>query len=69
MKNQKLSVLFVIKLNKKNQKGVCPLNVRITFTKKRKPFSTGLFVNPAHWNAKKQDILSKDSNVELLNAQ
>ena len=34
--NQKLSVLFVIKLNKRNQKGVCPLNVRITFNKKRK---------------------------------
>ena len=67
MKTQKLSVLFVIKLNKKNQKGVCPLNVRITFNKKRKEFSTGLFVNPAHWNAKKQVVLSKDSNSDFLN--
>ena len=67
--NQKLSVLFVIKLNKKNQKGFCPLNVRITFNKKRKPFSTGLFVHPAYWNAKKQVIISKEPNTEYINAQ
>ena len=69
MKNQKLSVLFVIKLDKQNQKGICPLIARITFNKKRKEFSTGLLVKPTHWNAKKQVILSKESNSDFLNAQ
>ncbi len=67
--NQKLSVLFVIKLNKKNQKGFCPLNVKITFNKKRKEFSSGLFANPTHWNAKKQVIHLKEPNAEYINAQ
>jgi len=69
MNPNKLSIRFVISLTKMNQKGLCPISCRITFNKKRKPFSTGLFVNPTHWNAKKQVILSKDSNSELLNAQ
>ncbi len=69
MNEKKLTLRFVISLSKINKRGLCPISCRITFNKKRKPFSTGLFVNPAHWNAKKQVIISKEPNAEYINAQ
>ena len=61
MKN-KLSILFVIKLNKLNKKGLCPINTRLTYQKTRKEFSTGLFVKPEYWDAKKQLVQKRDNN-------
>lgn len=61
MKN-KLSILFVIKLNKLNKKGLCPINTRLTYQKRRKEFSTGLFVKPEYWDAKKQLVQKRDNN-------
>ncbi len=52
-----VSIRFVLMRSKENKQGKCPLSCRITFNGKRKPFSTGIFVNPEHWNAKKQSIL------------
>ncbi len=69
MKSKKLSILFVIKTSKQNKRGLCPINFRITYEKKRKEFSTGQFVNPKHWVAKLQCVLAKDKNSEYINAQ
>lgn len=69
MKNQSLSILFVIKLNKKNKKGICPLNVRITYLKKRKEASSGIMVEPKLWDAKQQRVISKSILEEQLNQQ
>jgi hypothetical protein len=69
MKNQSLSILFVIKLNKQNKKGLFPLNVRITYLKIRKQFSTGEFINPLEWNAKHQKARSKTIANQQINLQ
>jgi integrase/recombinase XerD len=69
MKDKKLSILFVIKLSKQNKKQLCPINFRITYQKKRKELSTGLFVNPSHWNAKKQIVVEKAIDSDNLNGQ
>ena len=45
MHQEKITILFVISANKTNQKGLCPLNCRITLNKQRKQFTTGVFVN------------------------
>jgi integrase len=45
-----------------NKKGHCPIRCRITYFKKRKEFSTGLFINPDHWNSKKQTAIIPDDN-------
>ena len=52
MNQSKLTILFVIKLAKKNKKGYCPLNCLITFNKKRKEFAAGIKTDPDTWNAK-----------------
>ncbi|SHJ66493.1 Site-specific recombinase XerD [Maribacter aquivivus] len=69
MKNQSLSILFVIKLNKKNKKGMCPLNVRITYLKKRKEASSGIMVNPLLWDSKQQSSASRATSGEQINQQ
>ena len=62
------TILFVISSTKTNQKGLCPLNCRITLDHKRKQFSTGLFVNPNRWVNKPQILKGKDSNTIFLNS-
>jgi integrase len=69
MHDEKITILFVISANKTNQKGLCPLNCRITFNKERKQFSTGLFVNPLHWQNKLQKVSQLDNCSKLINTQ
>ncbi len=60
MHQEKITILFVISPTKINQKGLCPLNCRITPNKDRKQLSTGLFVNPTYWENKLQKVNSND---------
>jgi len=69
MHQEKITILFVISANKTNQKGLCPLNCRITLNKDRKQFTTGLFVNPICWENKLQKVNSNDDNYKFINAQ
>ncbi|MDY3318723.1 hypothetical protein PG637_04800 [Riemerella anatipestifer] len=41
-----LKILFVISASRINKQGLAPLNCRITYNSERKPFATGLFINP-----------------------
>ena len=50
----KLSILFLLRRNRINTQGLCPIECRITLDKDRKPFSTGLFINPNYWDNKTQ---------------
>ncbi len=69
MNQEKLSIRFVISISKINKRGLCPITCRLTYQKKRKAFSTGLFVNPKNWNAKKQFVISKEDNSDFLNGE
>ncbi len=69
MHQEKTTILFVISPTKINQKGLCPLNCRITLNKDRKQFTTGLFVNPIYWENKLQKVNSNDYNYKFINAQ
>ena len=67
--NNKISILFLLNKVRLNKENTCPIKCRITFNKKRKEFSTGLFVNPNHWKSKKQNasplIKYKNLNNQL----
>lgn len=67
MHQEKTTILFVISPTKINQKGLCPLNCRITLNKERKQFTTGLFVNPVFWDNKLQKVKTQD--YKYINAQ
>jgi len=67
MHQEKTTILFVISPTKINQKGLCPLNCRITLNKERKQFTTGLFVNPFFWDNKLQKVKTQD--YKYINAQ
>ena len=69
MHQEKTTILFVISPTKINQKGLCPLNCRITLNKERKQFTTGLFVNPNYWENKLQKVNTQDPNYKFINAQ
>ncbi|MRX64373.1 site-specific integrase [Maribacter luteus] len=69
MKQNNLSVLFFLKKDKTNKQGTCPIYCRITYLKRRKQFSTGEFINPFEWNAKKQKASSKSIANQQINLQ
>ncbi|MCT3920029.1 site-specific integrase [Elizabethkingia anophelis] len=69
MKPMKLSILFLLRRNKINTKGLCPIECRITLDKERKPFSTGLFVNPKNWDAIQQKLKLSSEESNFINTE
>ena len=65
----KLSIRMLLHLTKMNSQGRCPIRFRLTYQKKRKEFSTGLFINPKHWNSKQQVVEPPEPDAELKNTQ
>lgn len=65
----KLTILFVLRRNRTNNNGLCPIECRITLDKSRKPFSTGIFINPDNWNASKQKAFSPTTDHNQINTQ
>lgn len=65
----KLSILFLLRRNKINAKGLTPIECRITLNKHRKPFATGLFINPDNWNAQKQKAFPNNQENDYINIQ
>ena len=50
MNDFELSILFVLQKVKTNKKGLYPLRCRLTYLKRAKEFSIGMFINPDIWN-------------------
>lgn len=69
MNTMKLSILFLLRRNRTNEKGVCAIECRITLDKQRKPFSTGIFINPDYWNASKQKAHPPNKGNNQVNTQ
>ena len=69
MNSNTLRVLFLIAGNRINQTNKCALKCRITFNKKRKEFSTGLFIILEQWNSKLQLVEPPEPDIEYINTQ
>ena len=65
----KLNILFLLYKSKTNFSGRCPIRCRITYCKQRKEFSTGLFINPHHWNSKQQLVKPPEPDNDIINSQ
>lgn len=66
---ENIKILFIIRRNKINQQGLCPLQCRLTYNEDRKPFSTGLFVNPLYWDNKTQKAKPSNDENNFINAE
>ena len=69
MNQKSLLVLFYLNKSKENSKGLCPIKCRITYSKKRKEFSSGEFISSSDWNAKKQKASTKTIVNQQINLQ
>lgn len=69
MNDNKLTILFLLHKHKINKKGKCPMRCRITYLKKRKEFSLGLFINPDRWKSKQQKAHPPDTDNNHINTQ
>lgn len=64
-----IKILFVLDKSKSNSKGLAPLKCRITYLGERKPFATGIFINPQNWDNKQQKAKPPNSENETINTQ
>lgn len=62
-----LKVLFLISATRVNKQGLVPIICRITYKGQRKPFNTGLFVNPKHWYSKQQIAKPPNDDNDFIN--
>ncbi|WP_298156126.1 site-specific integrase [Flavobacterium sp.] len=69
MTTQSLKILFVISATRKNKKGLVPLVCRLTYLGSRKPFATGLFINPKHWYSKLQTAKPPNEENTFINTE
>lgn len=67
MNIRKINLLFFLDRSKQNKKGLCPVKGRLTYRKKRKQFSTGLFLYPNDWVSKEQKTV--DTCDPFINTQ
>ena len=65
----KLHIRFNLVTSRTNKKGFSSVKCRITYNKQRKDFSTGIRVNPDHWDPKKQRLLDQSDQEETTNMQ
>ena len=69
MKTNSIRILYLIASNRINNIHQCAIKCRITFHKKRKEFSTGLFINPKNWNSKQQQVEPPEPDELYINTQ
>jgi len=69
MNATQLYIRFIVKSTELTKKGFAPVRCRLTYNKNRKDFSTGITVNPDHWNPKKQRLLDTSPQEETTNIQ
>jgi len=67
MNNNKLHILYVLDKTNVNTKGKAPLRCRLTYSGKRKVFSSGLFINPVYWNSKQQKAKPPNEENTYIN--
>lgn len=69
MNTSKIRVLFYADKAKLNKQNKTPVKCRLTFLGKRKTFSTGLFINPYHWQGKQQKAHPPNADNNYINTQ
>ncbi|MDN3643087.1 hypothetical protein QWY87_10265 [Lutimonas halocynthiae] len=62
----KLHIRFNLVMARTNKKGFSSVKCRLTYNKNRKDFSTGITVNPDHWDPKKQRLLDQSDQEETI---
>lgn len=62
-----VSILFWIKSNRINKKGVAPLMLRISYNQQRKEFSTGFSLEPSKWDKTRYKVKSKSQEAVQIN--
>lgn len=62
------SVKLILRENKKKKDGTVPIWIRITANRKSRYISTGIYIEPKHWNEKKHKIRASHPLAPTLNA-
>ncbi len=59
--------IFFLREERPDRRGQCPVILKITHNRKRKYVSTGIRIDPKHWNADRQEVRRGNSTHNKLN--
>lgn len=65
--NNSLKIRFVIRANRTNKENKCPLNIRLTYKKDRRQFSSGMIADKDLWDANNQHLNDRSVESQALN--
>ncbi|GEP92877.1 Site-specific recombinase XerD [Chitinophaga terrae (ex Kim and Jung 2007)] len=65
--SNKVEILFFARLKNKNKKNLAPIYARIIANSQRVEFSTGLSIDPKHWNGNTAKVVAGNANAQLIN--
>ncbi len=57
-------IRFVVRTFEQNIQDLAPIRCRLTYSKNRKDFSTGITVNPDHWDPRKKVSFTSQKSQE-----
>lgn len=66
---KKLNLAFIVSKTRIRKDGKAPVFCRLTYSDKRKQFTTSLFVRPKTWNSSFQELEVIDDDSNYINAQ
>ena len=69
MNSNKINILFVISSSRTRKDNRATLFCRLTYGKVRKQFTTGIYVNPKHWNSRQQLVKPPQPDSDYINNQ
>ncbi len=61
------SVLFYLRKNRPNEKGLVPIMARITINGERSQFNTKIEIDPAHWDSKSGRGVGRSADIQKVN--
>lgn len=67
--NNKLNITMRPVSGSLNKEGKCSIRCRITYNRQRKEFSTGIFINPDHWDRRRRAAFENTENGDYINKQ
>ncbi len=62
----KINIRFILLINRLNAENKAPIICRLTYLKRRKQFSTGLYINSNYWKRKEQRVIEEFENSEYV---
>jgi integrase/recombinase XerD len=66
MRLGKINYFYFLRTNKVNSRGLCPIYLKVGFESRFSEISSGIYINPIHWDRKKYHVSNDNFNHHVF---